>query len=83
MRSPKVTERIDAAALALLERHPEGLRWSELLSQIQASDPGFHPKTVNGCVWKIVEKHPDKVYKPSKGLFRLVKYAEAGEQRGP
>ena len=81
MRSPKVTERINATAFELLERHPEGLRWSELLRQIQASDPGFHPKTVNGCVWKLVERFPDKVYKPSKGLFRLVKYksAEAGD----
>ena len=69
-----VTYRINAKAFALLEQHPEGLRWSELLSKIEASDRSFHPKTVNGCVWKLVEKFPDKVYKPSKGLFRLLKY---------
>ena len=73
MQSP-VTHRINATALELLEQHPEGLRWSELLAQIKASDPTFHPKTVNGCVWKLVEKFPDKVYKPSKGLFRLLKF---------
>ena len=73
MQKP-VTHRINEKALRLLERHPEGLRWSELLSKIKTSDPSFHPKTVNGCVWKLVEKFPDKVYKPSKGLFRLVKY---------
>jgi len=76
MRSSKVTERINATAFELLEKHPEGLRWSELLSKIQASDSTFHPKTVNGCVWKLVEKYPDKIYKPSKGLFRLLKYGE-------
>ena len=82
MHSPGVTERIYATAFELLERHPDGLRWSELLAQIQASDRGFHPKTVNGCIWKLVERFPDKVYKPSKGLFRLVKFmsAEPGEQ---
>ena len=69
-----VTQRINAKAIALLEQHPEGLRWSELLSKIKASDHNFHPKTVNGCVWKLVERFPDKVYKPSKGLFRLLKY---------
>jgi hypothetical protein len=74
MQSSKVTERIYAKALELLEKHPEGLRWSELLSKIKASDPTFHPKTVNGCVWKLVIKFPDKIYKPSKGVFRLVKY---------
>lgn len=69
-----ITGRINAKAFELLERHPEGLRWSELLSKIKASDPNFHPKTVNGCVWKLVERFPGKVYKPSKGLFRLLKY---------
>ena len=84
MRSAKVTERINATALALLAEHPEGLRWSELLARIQASEPGFHPKTVNGCVWKLVERFPGQVYKPSKGLFRLMKYRPAGadELRG-
>jgi hypothetical protein len=46
----KITEHINAKAFELLERHPEGLRWSDLLSQIKASDSTFHPKTVNGCV---------------------------------
>ncbi len=74
MQSPNVTERINAKAFELLEKNPEGLRWSELLSKIKSSDPAFHPKTVNGCVWKLVENFPDKIYKPSKGLFRLLKY---------
>jgi hypothetical protein len=72
----KVTHRIYATIFELLEQQPEGLRWSELLRKIQETDPSFHPKTVNGCVWKLVEKYPDKVYKPSKGLFRLLKYKE-------
>jgi hypothetical protein len=70
----KVTHRIYAKAFELLEENPEGVSWSELLSKIQESDPSFHPKTVNGCVWKLTEKFPDKVYKPKKGLFRLLKY---------
>ena len=73
MQSSKVTERINATALELLDKHPEGLRWSELLSKIKAANPIFHPKTINGCVWKLVEKYPDRIYKPSKGLFRLLK----------
>lgn len=73
-KSSKVTHRINATALALLKKNPEGLRWSELRRRIEESDPKFHPKTVNGCVWKLVEKFPDEVFKPSKGLFRSVKY---------
>lgn len=74
MKSDTTTGRINAKALELLDQQPEGMRWTELLAKIQESDPTFHPKTVNGCVWKLPEKFPDKVYKPSKGLFRLLKY---------
>ena len=73
-KASTITGRINAKALELLDEHPEGLRWSELLSKIIASDKSFHPKTVNGSVWKLVEHFPDKVYKPSKGIFRLLKY---------
>jgi hypothetical protein len=77
MEPSTVTGRINARALELLDQHPEGLRWSELNAKVEASDPSFHPKTVNGCVWKLVERFPDQVYKPSKGLFRLRKYESA------
>lgn len=72
--SPKVTERIEATAFKLLEEDPEGLRWADLNRMIEESDSSFHPKTVNGCVWKLVERYPDRVHKPSKGLFRLLEY---------
>jgi len=74
MKPIPITHRINAKALKLLEQNPEGIRWSEMLAKIQEWDPSLHPKTVNGCVWKLVEKFPDKVYKPSKGLFRLRKF---------
>jgi SLT domain-containing protein len=74
INSSKVTERINAAAFKLLDQHPEGLSWTDLRTRIEESDSKFHPKTVNGCVWKLVEKYPDRVYKPSKGLFRLLKH---------
>lgn len=76
MQSSNVTERINAEALKLLEENPEGLQWSQLRQMVEASDPSFHPKTVNGCIWKLPQKFPDKVYKPAKGLFRLAKYKE-------
>lgn len=73
-KAKPITRQINEKALKLLEKHPKGIRWSELLRKIKEGNPNFHPKTVNGCVWKLVEKFPDQVYKPSKGLFRLKKY---------
>lgn len=74
MQSSKVTERIKAKAFELLEEHPEGLRYSELHSKIQAADNDFRSNTIGGCIWNLDAVFPDKVYKPFRGLFRLVKY---------
>lgn len=68
------TGRINLKTLDLLDKNPDGLRWSDLVSKIIASDSSFHPKTVNGCIWKLTERFPNSVYKPEKGLFRLTKY---------
>ena len=72
INSAKVTERINATAIKLLAENPDGLSWTDLRRKIEESDPTFHTKTVNGCVWKLVERHPDRVHKPSKGLFKLL-----------
>lgn len=72
--SSKVTERIEATAFGLLDENPEGLQWTDLRQRIEESDPSFHPKTVNGTVWKLVDKYPDRVHKPSKGRFQLLKH---------
>lgn len=65
-----ITGRIYLTIFKLLKQNPEGLHWSELIDKVKASDPTLHPKTINGCVWKLIEKYPDRVYKPSKGLFK-------------
>jgi hypothetical protein len=71
MNESTITGQINSLIFKLLKENPKGLHWSELLRKIKESNPKFHPKTVNGCVWKLLEKFPDKVYKPSRGLFRL------------
>jgi hypothetical protein len=77
MSKDTITGRIYEKIFELLEEQPEGVRWVDLSAEIKLFVPAFHPKTVNGCVWKLIEKYPDKVYKPEKGLFRLLKYKPA------
>lgn len=74
MKTPTITGQINNTALELLDQHPAGISWTQLKKMIEDAYPHFHPKTINGCVWKLVEKYPDEVYKPEKGLFRLTKY---------
>ncbi len=73
MQPTKITKRIKAKALELLEQHPEGLRYSELHAKILDADSTFKPNTINGCIWNLDAVYPKEVYKPSKGLFRLLK----------
>ena len=70
----EVTERIKTKAFELLELHPEGLRYSELHKAVQAADPSFKANTISGSIWNLDSVFPERVYKPSKGLFRLTKH---------
>ena len=74
MLKPTVTGQIYGKIIELLDTNPEGLHWSELISILETTFPDFHPKTINGCVWKLTERYPNQVYKPEKGLFKLLKY---------
>jgi hypothetical protein len=72
----KVTERIKDKAFELLLAHPEGLRYMELKNKIKESDVSFNSNTINGSIWNLEAAYPEKVYKPSKGLFRLLAFKD-------
>ena len=72
----KKGERIVRTAFEILKANPEGLRFSELVRRIEESDSSLNTNTINGYVWDIHERYPDKVYKPSRGLFRLTEYRD-------
>ena len=68
-----ITGKIYLKIFELLEAKPDGIRWKDLQLLIEKSYPEFHPKTINGCIWQLTNKFPDKVIKPSRGLFILSK----------
>ena len=71
MNPNTITGKIYLTIFDLLEKYPEGLQWTRLNKMIEEVHPDFHPKTINGCVWKLIQKFPDRVEKPEKGLFKL------------
>ncbi|HIJ52599.1 MAG TPA: hypothetical protein HPP66_05525 [Planctomycetes bacterium] len=71
-----VTERIKDAAFELLGNNPDGLRYSELKKLISKTDPKFNDNTIGGCIWDLDARFQEKVYKPSRGLFRLLEYKD-------
>ena len=66
------TGRIHLKIFEELEKHPDGMRWVDLAKAVQESDDSIHPKTLNGCIWKLPQTFPDRVLKDEDG-FRLKK----------
>jgi len=79
MQPEKVTKRIKDKALELLDQNPKGLTYSELLTNIRAFDTSFNTNTIGGSIWNLDVLFPDKVYKPKRGLYRLLKNKPADE----
>ena len=70
-----ITGKIYLKIFELLEANPQGIQWTQLNKMIEEAYPEFHPKTINGCVWQLIQKFPDRVEKPEKVLFRLIQSA--------
>ncbi len=67
-------EKIVEKALEILNSHPDGLRYSALVKEISKIMPEEKYGTLTGAVWNLDVKHSSKIYKPSRGLFRLTRF---------
>ncbi|HQI29303.1 MAG TPA: hypothetical protein PLT20_14550 [Sedimentisphaerales bacterium] len=76
-----IGQRIVDRALSVLKANPEGVRYSDLKRQIAKQDASLKPNTIAGNIWNLEEQYPERVYKPSRGLFRLTEYREAGSDQ--
>lgn len=72
----KVTKQIKDKAFELLKENPDGLTYSELKKKILDFNNDFNSNTINGSIWNLDTKFPKKIYKPSRGLFRLLEYKD-------
>lgn len=72
----KIGDRIIQQALQILGDRPEGVRFSDLKRLVAASEPTLNTNTIHGNLWNLDVRRPRKVYKPSRGLFRLVEFED-------
>lgn len=68
-----IKDRVFEIAQNILNDHPQGLRWSELLRAIKESDPSLKRNTVHGSAYALVTTS-GLIDKPAKGVYRLAKY---------
>lgn len=83
MRRPKISERIKSIAFELLTKNRAGMRFSELHREIRMVDPGLNANTVSTAMWNLDATAPDRVYKPAKGVFRLLEFKEVVPAESP
>lgn len=77
-------QRVFDKAFELLDAKPEGMRYSQLVRAIVEHDGSLNENSVRGWIYAVPEKFSDRVYKPSRGLFRLTKYrSDDGDEIEP
>ena len=75
-KSISITEQIRQIALDTLANRPEGIRYSDLKREILKINSSFNPNTISGETWDLEATYPDQIYKPDRGVFRLLKFKE-------
>ena len=73
---PTRREQIQAKAIEILKEHPEGVRYSQLVSEIKTAFTAFPINTILGEATNLDEKMPSEVYKAGRGLYRLISFRE-------
>lgn len=72
-------ETITSKAVELIKSTPDGIRYSELVAQIQQVFPDIPVNTIHGTIWNLDAKIPKEVYKPARGLFRHSSFKDKTE----
>ncbi|MBF8278145.1 MAG: hypothetical protein HW390_3218 [Candidatus Brocadiaceae bacterium] len=76
-------ERITFKAKDILADNPEGIRFSKLVNRLWEAFPSEAEGNITGSIWNLDTRFPDEIYKPSRGLFRLLKFKKEGESLPP
>jgi hypothetical protein len=69
-------EQVVKKAVELLKATPDGIRYSDLVRQIQQALPHIPTNTIHGNVWNLESRLPQEIYKPARGHFRHVQFRE-------
>lgn len=77
----KIGDTIRAKAMEILAQEPPGVRWTELLRRVAAALPQMNPNGIRGALYNLDDLKPEEVYKPARGIFRLLKFKPTEEER--
>lgn len=69
-------EQIKSIAKSILEQHPAGVTYSDLVRKVGQADTKLNMNTVRGNVWDLAKGAEHGVYLPERGLYRLEKFRD-------
>src|SRR5665213_2686080 len=72
-------EQVVKKALEILEMSPNGIRWNVMVKMVKEAFPDFPWGTITGNLWDMDKYNSDQVFKPARGLWKLVKYKDQNE----
>lgn len=75
-KKEKITEKITLKAIEIIKNNPEGVRYSELVRKTKQELPGANIHTIQGRIYNLDSRMPETIYKPARGLFRLITFRE-------
>jgi hypothetical protein len=63
--------------MQVLEAHPQGIRWMEILRAIEANEPDTPHNSVHGAVHTLLTTRTAEITKVARGTYQLVKFVDA------
>lgn len=67
---------IQQRALAVLESRPQGIRWAELIREVESTAPGTPHNSVHGGIHNLLTTRSLDIIKVARGTYQLAKYVE-------
>jgi len=83
MPTPTRKQQIHSKAIEILKSEPEGVRYSALVSRVQASLPDISVNTIYGNLYSLDTQLPKDVYKPARGHYRHLSFRQEEEEETP
>ena len=71
-------EKITKQALEILEKFPNGIRYTDLFRTLAEKLPTIPQNTIHGTIWDLDKKN-ENIVKPERGLFILQKYTASAD----
>jgi hypothetical protein len=78
-RRPNLRARIRLAAVEVLQNHPAGLTYTELVQAVRQLHPDRNLKSLSNDLVNLDRHVPAKVYKPIKGVYRHTRFKDSAD----